>query len=162
MSGSHMKSGGSQDASLRLAGREPADGSRLVRQEREVRLDVLAGFTADAIVLRDLAGGTLLANQRAATVLGFSSVRALARLPEAQLAERFAVEEPDGRPSSLPPFSGHEALAGGPVPDRVLRFRDFTTGRNRWISVRARPFAEEARNILAVLHILEDVTEQRR
>ena len=162
MSGSHMKSGGSQDASLRPAGRGPADGSRLVRQEREVQLDALAGFAADAIVLRDLAGGTLLANQRAATVLGFSSVQALARLPEAQLAERFAVEEPDGRPSRLPPFSGHEAFAGGPVPDRVLRFQDFTTGWNRWISVRARPFAVEARNILAVLHILEDVTEQRR
>jgi K+-sensing histidine kinase KdpD len=162
MSGSHVKSGGSYDASLRLAGRWPDDGAHLVRQVRDGRLDALAAFAADAIVLRDLTGGRLFANQRAATVLGFSSVQALASLPERQLADRFAVEDLDGRPSDLPPFSGHEAFGGASVPDRVLRFRGPGTGWDRWISVRARPFTVESRNFLAVLHLLEDVTDQRR
>jgi K+-sensing histidine kinase KdpD len=165
MSGSHVKSGGSHEAALRRAERWPTDGAQLVRQERAVpagRLDALAAFASDAIVLRDLAGGTLFANHRAATVLGFSSVQALVSTPEHLLAERFAVEDLEGQASLLAPFSSHEAFAGGPVPDRVLRFRDLATGWTRWISVRARPFAVESRNVLAVLHILEDVTEARR
>ena len=122
----------------------------------EIRLDSLAGHESEAFLVCDFTGRIMFANRRAAAVLGLASARQLVGGSSDQLAQRFEVEEWDGTPITRPAFPAMAAA------DRVLRFRDPTVGWERWTLVRTQACAEAHGTVLAVLHLLQDVSQERR
>ena len=123
---------------------------------RNLRVEALVEHDSDAFLVCDFTGRIVFANPKAASVLGLAGSARLVGMSSDQLARRFAVEERDGTPTTRPAFPAMAA------PDRVLRFRDPVVGWDRWTLVRTRPCAESHGTVLAVLHLLQDVTEEQR
>jgi len=132
--------------------------SRLTATQR--RLDGILGALAEAVTVHDARGRMVYANRAAATLLGLPDVHAVLTAAPGELAERFDIRHPDGRPVSDDELPGTRVIRGEtPEPlltQSVLR----TTGKLRWLLTKATALEDEDGQILAV-NVIEDVTQER-
>jgi PAS domain S-box-containing protein len=141
------------------------DNARLVddiaRSQRELNT-TLAGL-AEAITVHDVDGQTVYANAAAARLLGAASVDEVVAAKPGELAARFEMTHPDGRPVGIDEFPGRRLFAGDLSPAPLLtRSVERATGREYWLLTKATPVLDsEGRPRLAV-NIIEDLTEETR
>jgi len=148
--------------------------SRVARSRQRTVTDLREGRAAldklhavldgvdDGIVVQDVAGQALYANEGAAQILGYPSVEALLRGQRAEGMKRFEVFDENRQP--LPPeqMPGRTALRTRTSIERELLFRVASTGEEHWTVVRSKPLYDAKGKPDSVITLLRDVTQRRR
>jgi PAS domain S-box-containing protein len=119
---------------------------------------------ADGIIVRDLSGRLLYANDTAARMTGYASAQEYVAASPAEVFERFEILDEDGSLLPLERLPGQEAMAGRGPSERIVRFRVKETGEERWSLVAASLIADDAGHDQYVVSSFRDVTTavQRR
>jgi PAS domain S-box-containing protein len=126
------------------------------------QLEAILRGAAEGITAQDPTGRVIYANEAAARLIGFSSVREVMTSSPAELIARFEVLDEEGHPFPLDRFPGRRALAGEEGAEEVVRYRFLATGEERWTMVKAMPIFGERGEVRMAVNILRDITESRR
>lgn len=141
--------------------RERERAEEALRSSRDELEIVLQGVT-DGITAQDPTGRLVYANEAAAGIIGYPSVRALMEASVPEMMRRFEVLDESGRPFPPERLPGRRALRGERDPEALLRYRELATGRERWAMVRAAPVFGERGHVMLSVNIFRDVTERVR
>jgi PAS domain S-box-containing protein len=141
------------------------DNARLVddiaRSQRELNT-TLAGL-AEAITVHDADGQTVYANAAAARLLGLDSVDEVIAAKPGELAARFEMAHPDGRPVAIDELPGRRLFLGDLSPPPLLtRSLERATGREYWLLTKATPVLDSDGRPRLAVNIIEDLTEETR
>ena len=132
-----------------------------LRRSRD-QLEIILSGVADGIIAQDANGQVFYANETAARVTGYSSVRAFVEAPLQEVISKVELLDAEGRPFPLERLPGRRVLGGEEEAEEVLRFRIVETGEERWSVVRTRPVFDEEGRVRMAVTIMHDITEQRR
>jgi serine phosphatase RsbU (regulator of sigma subunit)/PAS domain-containing protein len=130
---------------------------RLTAAQR--RLDGILGSLAEAVTVQDTKGRMAYANQAAARLLGLPDVAAVLTAQPGELADRFEIRHPDGRPVPLEELPGYRVMNGELPPPLLTQSVYRATGELHWFLTKATPLVDETGELLAV-NVIEDVTEE--
>jgi GAF domain-containing protein len=131
--------------------------NRLTAAER--RLDGILGSLAEAVTVQDARGRIVYANQAAATLLGLPDVAAVLTAPGPELADRFEIRHPDGRPVAYTELPGYRVMEGESPAPLLTQSIYKATGELHWFLTKATPLEDETGELLAV-NVIEDVTDE--
>ncbi|WP_166395720.1 PAS domain S-box protein [Rubrobacter marinus] len=132
-----------------------------LRGSRE-QLEVILKGVADGIIAQDASGGIFYANEAAARMSGYPSVRPFVEAPADERLGKFELLDAEGSPFPLERLPGRRALQGEEGAEEVLRFRAVETGEERWASVSATPVFDADGRVHMSVSIMRDITERRR
>ncbi len=137
------------------------DNARLLTAERQ--LEALIGALDDAVTVVDPDGRIVMANTAAASLMGVASVDELLATPMAEMFERYAVYDPDGRPLAEDDLGWMSARAGEPNPPPLLTRRvDRATGDQRWLLAKCSILHDDNGLPAMAMYVTEDVTAVKR
>ena len=117
---------------------------------------------AEGITAQDPSGRVIYANETAARLTGFSSVRDAVESSPGELIARFELLDEEGHQFPADRLPGRRALKGEEGAEEVLRFRILATGEERWTIVKAMPIFGERGTVRMAVNILRDITESKR
>ena len=143
-------------AGLALANAQLVD--RLTATQR--RLDGILGSLAEAVTVQDSRGRMVYANDAAARLLGVPDVPAVLTADPVDLAARFEIRHPDGRPVAIDELPGYRVLRGERPEPLLTQSIYRATGELHWFLTKATSLVDETGETLAV-NVIEDVTEER-
>jgi PAS domain S-box-containing protein len=126
------------------------------------QLEAILRGAAEGITAQDPTGKVIYANEAAARLTGFSSVREVTTSSPAELVARYEILDEEGYPFPLDRLPGREALAGEEGAEEVIRFRILATGEERWTVVKSMTIFGEHGEVRMAVNILRDITESRR
>jgi serine phosphatase RsbU (regulator of sigma subunit)/anti-sigma regulatory factor (Ser/Thr protein kinase)/PAS domain-containing protein len=137
------------------------DNARLLTAE--LQLEALVGALEDAVTVLDTRGRIGMANAAAAQLMQVASIEQLLATPAAELWQRFALYDEDGRPladDDLPwaPAGEDERR---PLP-KSLRRIDRATGDQRWLQIKSSTLNDDRGRPVMAMYITEDVTAVKR
>lgn len=130
--------------------------------EAQENLAIILDHVGDGVTVQDLSGRLVYANVAAAHTLGFVGTAEMLATPLPDLQRRYAFYDEDGRPVSLAELPGRRALAGEAEPSRTVRFRDLTSGEERWATIRSSPVADSTGSVVFAVNVWHDATAQKR
>lgn len=137
------------------------DNARLLTAERQ--LEALVGALEDAVAVLDGGGRIVMANPAAARLMQVDSVEVLIATPPAQLWERFALYDADGRPLAAGDLAWARAREGERrPPPRLVRRIDRETGDQRWLLLKSSILRDDRDRPVMAMYVTEDVTAVRR
>ena len=137
------------------------DNARLLTAERQ--LEALVGALDDAVTVLDPDGRIVMANAAAASLMGVASVEELIATPMAEMFERFAIYDPDGRPLAEDDLGWMSARPGEPNPPPLLTRRvDRATGDQRWLLAKCSILHDDNGLPAMAMYVTEDVTAVKR
>lgn len=121
------------------------------------RLEAVFACAVDGLLVADLSGRVVLANERAAAIFGVPKDELL--IPLSQYPERFDLRSPgeEKRPLTL----AERALAGETIDpcERRIKARD---GTERFLRAGAAPLRDESGHIGGAVVIIGDITDRKR
>jgi PAS domain S-box-containing protein len=126
------------------------------------QLEIILGGVADGIIAQNPSGRIFYANETAARMSGYPSVRAFVEAPVEERLAKFELLDAEGCPFPLERLPGRRALLGEQDAEEVLRFRVLATGEERWSVVRATPIFDGEGRVRMAISILRDITESKR
>ncbi len=133
------------------------DNARLLTAERQ--LEALVGAMEDAVTVLDRNGRIVMGNMAAARLMEVGSVERLIATPMAELWERFALYDADGRPLAETDMAWMRARRGEPSPPPLLVRRvDRTTGEQRWLLAKSSVMRDDHGRPETAMYVTEDVT----
>ena len=142
-------------------GRIGALASELTSTEQQ--LETILATVDAAIMVRDVEGRLVYANQAAADLLRMEDIDALLSATAGELMGRFDVYTEDGRPVELADLPGSRVLRGEPNPPAVLvRNVVRETGEERWLLNKATPVGGADGTPLMAVNLIEDISETKR
>lgn len=149
--------------------RAAPDPSRLEQQlEQALRgqqdqLAVILGSIAEGILVQDVTGKLVFANEVAARMCGFDSVEDFLRSPVAEVVRRFEMQDESFRPLMPEALPARRVFRGEQPPPMLIRYRARLSGEWRWSLVRATPVRNvDTGRIEFAVDVFRDVTEERR
>jgi PAS domain S-box-containing protein len=135
------------------------DHARLYHDARREarRLESAFAGAVDGLLVADMDGRVVLANDRAASIFGVSKEELL--VPLAEYPARFRLRTPAGERHPVP--LGRRALAGETVEplERIITAAD---GTERFLRTGAAPLRDETGRIEGAVMVIADVTEDKR
>jgi PAS domain S-box-containing protein len=131
---------------------------RLTSAQR--RLDGILGALAEAVTVQEAGGRMAYANEAAARLLGLPDVHAILTAEPADLAGRFEIFHPDGRPVALEELPGYRVLRGETPAPLLTRSVYRATGELHWFLTKA-TLLEDAGGVQLAVNVIEDVTEEQ-
>jgi PAS domain S-box-containing protein len=134
-------------------------GGRLRASRDELRA-ILEGV-ADGVTAQAPDGSLVYANEAAALASGFETPRAMLAADSEGMLARFELFDEDGRPFDAARLPGRLAMQGRRAREATLRFRDRTTGEERWSIVKATPIDDEHGDLTLVINVIEDITKRK-
>jgi signal transduction histidine kinase len=124
-------------------------------------LDQVLGVLPDSVTVFGGDGRVIYANDAAVRAMGFASRADLMRASRDEIVRRFQFWDETGR--QLPTEELSSALALRGRRDRKLvRYRSHDAALDRWALTDAVPIMDEHGRVRRVVHIIHDVTNQRR
>jgi sigma-B regulation protein RsbU (phosphoserine phosphatase) len=130
----------------------------------QVSADVLAATlnaVGEGITVLDPSGELILANETAASMLGFPSVAALLAAGPRQAAARFDLLDEDGGPLPLDRLPSRAALRGEDPPEMLVRWRVTESRAERFSLVHSRPVRTPSGELQLVVNVFRDVTDRQ-
>ncbi len=121
-------------------------------------LQTILQSVADGIIVRDVTGKVLFANDTAARMTGYASAHDYVAAPPGEVFERFDILDDDGEPLPLEQLPGQVAFAGRGASERVIHYRVRETGEERWSLVAASPITDDDGNVKLVVSSFRDIT----
>jgi PAS domain S-box-containing protein len=132
-----------------------------LRASRDQLAAILAGV-ADGITVLDQSGRMLYANDAAARVCGFVDADELLAAARDEVLSRFELLDENGAQLPAEQLPTRRALAGDTPHSTLVRFRIRVTAEERWSIVSATPIRNEKGEVVMVVSVFRDVTEQKR
>jgi PAS domain S-box-containing protein len=126
------------------------------------QLEIILGGVADGIIAQDASGRIFYANETAARMSGYPSVRAFVEAPVEEVLGKFELLDVEGHPFPLERLPGRRALLGEEGVQEDLRFRVLATGEDRWSMVRATPVSDAEGRVRMAISIMHDITERKQ
>ncbi len=125
------------------------------------QLAIILRDAADGITVQDTSGKLTYANYEAARSMGFVSADALLKAPLTDVMKNFEIDDENGQPFPLQSLPGRLALLGMRYPEATIRFRNRTTGEERWSVIKARPVFDAKGNVLFAINLAQDITKAK-
>lgn len=146
------------------ARREISERRRAQEELRASRdqLEVILRGVADGITAQDATGRLIYANDVAARIAGYPSVRAMIETSVTDRISILSVTDESGQPFPPERLPGRRALQGEEGAEELLRYRTLTTGEERWTVAKAAPVFGERGEVRVAVSIFRDITESRR
>jgi GAF domain-containing protein len=128
----------------------------------ERRLEAILEAVDAAIMVRDVQGRLVYANDAAAELLRVEDPAELLAIPSAELMARFEVFSEDGTAVDLEALPGTRVLRGEDDPPPIIvRNIVRATGEERWLLNKATPLIG-ADGLRMAVNLIEDITETKR
>jgi PAS domain S-box-containing protein len=126
------------------------------------QLEAILRGAAEGITAQDPTGKVIYANEAAARLTDFSSLREVTTSSPAELIARYEILDEEEPPFPLDRLPGRKALEGEEGAEEVIRFHILATGEERWTRVKAMPIFGERGEVQMAVNILRDITGSRR
>jgi PAS domain S-box-containing protein len=139
------------------------DNARLYREVQQSRdqLDIILQGVADGIVVYASDSRMLYANEAAAHMNGYTSVREFLSTPLLEMVSRYEFIDERGEPFLYAQVPHRRVFAGEREAQAVIGYREAGTAQPvRWVLVTSRPVLEESGEVALVISILHDITER--
>jgi PAS domain S-box-containing protein len=151
---------GREISSRRQTERERQD---LLNRERVAReqLETILGGIADGVVVQREDGTVIYANDAAARMAGFASVKEYLGATTFEVSRRLTVLDADGQPFPYDQLPAHRAFREERATEMVVQFRRADTGEARWSRTQARLVRGGDGRPLAI-SIFDDITDEIR
>ncbi len=130
--------------------------------ELERRLEATLANLAEAVIVRDLEGRMLFANQAAVDLLGAASLDDLLAATSDELMAPWEIADQDGGPLRLDQLPSTRALQGERPEPMLVRNVSRATGGVRWLVHKATPVFDPAGDLSMVVNVVDDVTDAKR
>jgi PAS domain S-box-containing protein len=155
---------------LRLAGTVADQIALAVKRQRDEdelrssrdQLEAIFRVVGEGVTVQRPDGELVYANDAAACFLGLETTSELLATPVADIVARFEILDERGEPVAREELPGRRVLAGEPVAERTLVYRDRETGEERASFVRATPVPGRDGEVELVVNVVRDVTAERR
>ena len=140
------------------------DGRRLrtllpaMRDQLKEVLDQLG----EGVTVQGPDGNLVYVNDSAARLAGFHSADDLLATPVEDVVARFELLDESGLPLPVDELPGRLALHGERPVERLLCFRDRSSGAERWAMVQALPVQDKEHGELYAVNLFRDVTALRQ
>ncbi|MFL6283504.1 MAG: sigma 54-interacting transcriptional regulator [Pyrinomonadaceae bacterium] len=129
-------------------------------EQNRAQIESIFEAVADGIMVSDMAGNVLLANESMARMNGYESADEMRRTLT-DFAENYELFHPDGRPVPYEEWPLSRVLRGESVTDLELRVRRTDIGRERFISYSGEPVRDgRGEQVLAII-VTSDITERK-
>jgi PAS domain S-box-containing protein len=128
----------------------------------EQRFEATLTNLAEAVIVRDVGGPIVFANEAAARLLGLASPEEVAAATAEQLMALFDVFDEQGRGVSLSELPSARAERGEPTGPLLVRNVSRSTGEQRWLLHKATPVFDRDRTLSMIVSVIEDLTEVKR
>jgi PAS domain S-box-containing protein len=137
---------------------EPARSAIDPLADLERQLPAIFATIADGVTVLDRSGTIIFANAATAALMGRSDPSELIGQASPTVTGSFDLLDEDGRTLDLDTLPTRRAFAGDPAPERVLRFRNKGSLRDRWSMVRARLLPGDTADHDLVVTSFQDIT----
>jgi PAS domain S-box-containing protein len=137
---------------------EPARSATDPLADLERQLPAIFATIADGVTVLDRSGTIIFANAAAAALMGRSDPSELIGQASPTVTGSFDLLDEDGHTLDLDTLPTRRAFAGDPAPERVLRFRNKGSLRDRWSMVRARLLPGDTADHDLVVTSFQDIT----
>ena len=128
----------------------------------EQRLETTLKSLAEAVLVRDVAGPLVFANEAAARLLGLDSAEAVTAATAEELMALYDVFDERGRRLSLADLPSAQAARGHTPRPLLVRNVIRATGEQRWLLHKATPVFDADGSLSMVVSVIEDLTEVKR
>lgn len=129
----------------------------------EKQLDAILATVDGAIIVRDIHGEMVYANQAAADLLRLSDPEAIAALRSGEAMQMFDVYSERGDLVELADLPGARVLAGETnPPPMIVRNVVRATGEERWLVDKATAIRDEQARVVMAVNLVEDITATKR
>ena len=122
---------------------------------------VLSGVD-DGITMQDAQGKVIYANEAAARLSGFASARAFLDMPRERVLDAYELLKEDGSPFPTELLPSRRLVEGKPVDEVLLRFRQKSTGVERWSVLNGNAVRDASGALRFTVNVFRDVTEKRK
>lgn len=126
------------------------------------RADFVLRGISEGVIVQDIDGRLVYANDAAARLCGFEDARTLLETLPHEIMARFEVLDEDGAPVDAARLPGRRALAGEETDTLLVRVRHRATGKTWWSMLRAHAITDESGVPELAVNIWHDVTAQQR
>ena len=113
------------------------------------------------ITVQDRAGNILYANQAAARMSGYKSLIMFMNADPANVAAKFDILDKDGNKFESKNIPGRRALLDNKPHEAELRFLSKSTGKERWVQVKAIPISAQRGGVEFVVNSFQDITDRK-
>src|SRR4051794_2157660 len=129
----------------------------------EGQLEAILSTVDAAVMVRDVDGELVYANQAAANLLRLPDADGLRAMSSDALMDRFDVYTEDGRRIALTDLPGARLLSGDDTPEpMIVRSVVRATGEERWLLAKASSVTDVDGRVLMAVNLIEDVTATKR
>lgn len=125
------------------------------------RLEVILQGVTDGIIVQDVSGRVVYANEAAARITGFPTLHALLESAAGDFASRFELFDEDGAPMPLARLAGRSVLNNEQPSPAVMRLHDRNTDADAWLLVKSTPIRDRVGAPRLAITVWHDVTWQR-
>jgi PAS domain S-box-containing protein len=115
----------------------------------------------EGLVMQSQDGKLVYVNEAAARFVGFATTAEFLDASREDVLGQFEILDEERRPLALDELPGRRALRGE-TSERVVCYRIFATGEERWSVVRANPVYDAAGSVLLSVSVIRDITTARR
>jgi hypothetical protein len=123
-------------------------------------LDVLFSHAGEAVTIHDRSGVLVYANDRAASLLGYPSGKDIVEAGARGVLSSLEMIDPSGQPFPLAELPGRKVLAGAPMAEAIVGYRNHGSKQVNWSVVRASPIKNDLGEVVLALNFFLDVTDQ--
>ncbi|HSC04955.1 MAG TPA: SpoIIE family protein phosphatase, partial [Solirubrobacteraceae bacterium] len=128
----------------------------------EQRLEATLTNLAEAVLVRDVRGPLVFANDAAARLLGLASAEDVLAMSSEQLMALYDVFDEHGHEISLDELPSARAARGESVRPLLVRNVIRATGEERWLLHKATPVFDAEGALSIVISVIEDLTDVKR
>jgi PAS domain S-box-containing protein len=126
------------------------------------QLKVIFEAVADGILVQDVSGTIVFANQASAQICGFPTAESLMRATVSQVLENFETLTEDGKPLSVSEMPARRIFAGDLTPrEIVIVVRNKRTGQKSIRTTTARPILDSTGKATHTVSLMRDISVQR-
>jgi PAS domain S-box-containing protein len=139
------------------------DNARLYREAQQSRdqLDIILQGGADGIVVYASDSRLIYANEAAAQMNGYGSVKELLAAPLHSIRSRYKLIDEEGQPFHHSQLPHQRVFAGEPEAQAIIGYTKAGTRQpERWSLVKSRPVRDESGQVAMVISIIHDITER--
>jgi PAS domain S-box-containing protein len=139
------------------------DNARLYREAQQSRdqLDIILQGVVDGIVVYASDSRLIYANEAAAQMNGYESVKELLAAPLHNIRSRYKLIDEKGQPFDHTQLTHRRVFAGEPEAQAIIGYTTAATGQpERWSLVKSRPVRDESGQMAMVISIIHDITER--
>jgi PAS domain S-box-containing protein len=139
------------------------DNARLYNEVQQARnqLEIILQGVADGIIVYDKDSKIIYANEAAAHMTGYGSVRDLQQARPLEPTHRFELTDEQGKPFPIDQLTHKRVLAGEREVQTIIGYTQKSGGPpERWSLVKSSPVYDERGEMLFVITITHDITER--